>query len=142
MVYLGETMPYSKNESFTHSFVAHSFVAEIDLICKETGSIVDQISLYYRVTYATDLFPDKSHEVLVKKRIEMLSNMLEFNPNNGQYYNNKYIYALIRRKEDRFSRDTLMMVRQNHIEDLPPGCVPLHHYEIVIGQFKSEYKYF
>lgn len=130
-------MPYSKNESFTHSFVA-----EIELICKETGSIVDQISLYSRVTYANDLFRDKSHEFLVKKRIKMLSNTLEFNPNNGQYYNNKYKYNMFRRKEDRFSRDTVMMVRQNRIEYLPPGCVPLHHYEIVIGQFKSEYKYF
>lgn len=130
-------MPYSKNELFTHSFVV-----EIDLICKETGSIVDQISLYSRVTYANDLFRDKSHEFLVKKRIKMLSNTLEFNPNNGQYYNNKYKYNMFRRKEDRFSRDTVMMVRQNRIEYLPTGCVPLHHYEIVIGHFKSEYKYF
>lgn len=130
-------MPYSKNELFTHSFVV-----EIDLICKETGSIVDQISLYSRVTYANGLFRDKSHEFLVKKRIKMLSNTLEFNPNNGQYYNNKYKYNMFRRKEDRFSRDTVMMVRQNRIEYLPTGCVPLHHYEIVIGHFKSEYKYF
>lgn len=130
-------MPYSKNELFTHSFVV-----EIDLICKETGSIVDQISLYSRVTYANDLSLDKSHEFLVKRRVNILSNTLEFNPNNGQYYNNKYKYKMFRRKEDRFSRDTVMVVRQNRIEDLPTGCVPLHHYEIVIGRFKSEYKYF
>ena len=137
VTYFGETMPYSKNESFTHSFVA-----EIELICKETGSIVDQISLYSRVTYANGLFRDKSHEFLVKKRIKMLSNTLEFNPNNGQYYDDIYRCAVIRRKEDRFSRDTLMVVRQNRIEYLPTGRVPLHYYEIVIGQFKSEYKYF
>ena len=130
-------MPYSKNELFTHSFVV-----EIDLICKETGSVVDQISLYSRVTYANVLFRDKSHEFLVKRRVNILSNTLDFNPNNGQYYSNKYKHIMFRRKEDRFSRDTLMMVRQNRIEDLPPGCVPLHHYQIVIGRFISNYRQF